>query len=761
MANNFIHTVFDGISSEIEKLDIDNAKKRYLLNKLQHYFDKLDRILHTLIDSLEEGIIVVDENLKIVNANKTFLSWLEKEKEEIINKPLTDFFNISTLEEIEKTTLNIYITYDKYIPIKAKIQKIDVNNRHFFRIITQNLEAIHKIQRKLKSILKLYRVLNLINQEILRAQSIEEIYSFAVETLVKEGVFDFAFIADIEDDKVIIRTAYGNDAYEKYLNNTAVLDIKKIKDFRNVIATKEHFENESFNENEYERLYEYKITFPIYKDEYSVATLIKHSEIKALLVGYFKNKKDFNPHFISILKQIAHDIGYAILMLQNRENIKYLAYYDILTNLPNRRYFFEKLESTLKMLHEKNQNGALILIDINKFKNINESLGFYAGDLILIKLSEILKKLIKKDDLIARVGSDEFGLFIGNVKNEEELYMLLKEKLNNFEFVFDVDEKEVLVTLSIGAAFYPKDADTKEMLFTKAEAAVKEIKKKGKGFLSYNKKIKQISIERITLESELLQAIENDEFEMHYQPIIDIKNKKIHSFEALIRWNSPKRGLVSPGVFIPILEETGLINEVGGMILNKICSFIKKTDNVKVAVNVSVRQLHQKQFADDLINEIKNENIDPKRVVVEITESVLMENIDSFIYDIYKLNSEGIDIEIDDFGTGYSSLAYLKKLPVFALKIDRTFIKDLPFDKEDEKITKAIISLGHTLDKKIIAEGVENYGQLNLLKNLECDFVQGFLFAKPMPEKKAIDYLKNFNFDDIINSIKNEGDFNV
>ena len=750
MTNDFLNIFFSEIKNEIKNLNVDENIKLYLINKFQYYLDKLSDILYSLIDSLEEGIIVVNEDLKIVNANKTFLSWIEKDKEDIFQKPLSDFFNITSLEEIEKTTLNIYITYDKYIPIKAKIQRIEVNNRQFFRIITQNLEAIERIQKKLKSILKLYRVLNLINQEILRAQNIEEIYSFTVETLVKEGIFDFVFIADIEGDKVIVKKSYGNEAYMKYLNKNSDFNINKIKDFRNVVATKEHFENDNFSENEYEKLYEYKITFPIFKDEYSIATLINHTEIKALLVGYFKHKKDFNPHFISILKQIAHDIGYAILMIQNRENIKYLAYYDVLTDLPNRRYFFEKLESTLKILHEKNQTGVLILIDINKFKNINESLGFYIGDLILVKLSEILKKLIKKDDLIARVGSDEFGLFIRNIKSEEELFMILKEKLNNFEFVFDVEEKEVLVTLSVGSAFYPMDADTKEMLFTKAEAAVKEIKKKGKGFLNYHKKIKQISIERIKIESELLQAIENDEFEMYYQPIINLKNKKIYSFEALIRWNSPKRGFVSPGVFIPILEETGLINEVGGVILNKICSFLKKTDNVKVSINVSVKQLLQKKFAEDLINEIKNSKIDPKRIIIEITESVLMENINSFIYDIYKLTSEEIEIEIDDFGTGYSSLAYLKKLPVFALKIDRTFIKDLPFDKEDEKIVKAIISLGHTLDKKIIAEGVEKYEQLKLLQILGCDYIQGFLFSKPMPKKEAINYLKNFNFDDYI-----------
>ncbi len=750
--NNFLKLLSEEFENEIKNLVAENVKKK-IIEKLNITFLKLENILKSLIDELEEGIIVVDDNLTIINCNKTFLKWLKKPKEEVINKSLKEFFNISSIKDLEKSSLNLYLKKNEFIPIKAKVQNININNKQLYRIITQNLEIIEKIQKKLKSILKLYKALNLINEYLLRAQSIEEIYKYSVEILVKEGIFDFAFIADVEGDKVIVKSSYGNAAYEKYLDEHKFFKIKDVKDFRNVIATKEHFENDNFHDNEFEKLYEFKITFPIFQDEYSIATLINHSEVKALLVGYFKNKKDFDPQFVSILKQIAHDIGYAILMLKNRENIKYLAYYDILTNLPNRRYFFSQLDSVLKMCHEKNHNAFLVLIDINKFKKINESLGFYAGDLILIKIAHILRSLVKPNDLVARVGSDEFALFLTNIKNEEELYLILKTKLNNFEFVFDVDDREVLITLSAGCASFPKDATTKEMLFTKAEAAVKEIKKKGKGCLSYNKKIKQISIETITLESELLQAIENEEFELYYQPIVDIKNKNIYSFEALLRWNSSK-GLIPPSKFIPILEETGLINEVGGIIINQVSEFLKSTSNIKVSMNVSVKQMLQKNFVDDLIKDMKNLGINPNRLIIEITESVLMENLNSFIYDIYKLHSEGIELEIDDFGTGYSSLAYLKKLPVSALKIDKTFIKDLLVDKEDKQITKAIINLGHTLDKKVIAEGVEKFEQLKVLMELDCDFVQGFYFARPMPKKEALKYLKSFNFDDFIKKIK-------
>ena len=751
MNDNFLGIFFSDFYNEINNLNIDISLKEYLINKLQDYLSKLEKILHSLINSLEEGIIVTDENLKIINVNETFISWINKEKNEIINKDLRDFFNITSLEEIEKATLNIYIAKDKYIPIKAKIQRIDLEKKLFYRIITQNLQEIEKIQTKLKSILKIYKVLSLINEEIIRVKSIEDLYEFVCETLIKEKIFDFVYIGEIENDEVIVKYSCGNIAYEKYLKNKH-LKIKDIKDFRNVIATKDYFENEKFNDNHYEKLYEYKITFPIFKSEYSIATLINHLGVKALLVGYFKNKKDFDPKFISILKQITHDIGYAIVMLKNKENIKYLAYYDVVTNLPNRRYFLEQLDSVLKMLHEKNQTGVLILIDINKFKKINESLGFYAGDLILLKISKILKTIVKNHDLIARVGSDEFALFLENIKNKEELFLILKEKLNNFEFLFDIDNQKILVTLSIGASFYPKDGDSKEILFMKAEAALKNIKKKGKGFLSFNKKIKQTSIERLQIESELLQAIENDEFELFYQPIIDIRNKNVYSFEALLRWNSKKRGLVLPKVFIPILEETGLINEVGGIILNKTAQFLRNTQDVKVSINVSVKQL-QKRFFKDLIQEIEKIKLDANRLMIEITESVLMENLDMFVYDIYKLHSYGIEIEIDDFGTGYSSLAYLKKLPVFALKIDRIFIKDILTSQEDKKITQAIIALAHTLDKKVIAEGVENFEQLKLLMQLGCDFIQGYYFSKPIPSKDAIVYLKNFNFDDYIKNL--------
>jgi len=735
MFNKIIEFIIEGIVDEIHELD--SCKNASIENIIKNNFKDLFNVIISLIDSIEEGIVVINDNQEIIECNKAFLNWLNLPKEEVLNKTLSNFVEID-FNNIEK---NFYIK-DTNIPIKATLQEIEIKRNKFKRLILQNLKEFHKFQRKLKLILKMYKALNLINQEIIRAHKVEEIYENTAKILVNEKIFDFVWIGEVKNKDIVLKYSYGDSAITKKIEE----DIEKFKKnyIKNVIATNEPFETDKLEK--YEKLYEYKISIPIFKNEYSLSTIINHSRIRAVMVGYFKDKTDFDPHLINLLKQVAHDMGYAINMIISKENIEYLAYYDILTNLPNRRFFLEQLDSVLKILHQKSQYGVLVLIDIDNFKKINESLGYHLGDLILINIKNRLKELLTPFDLIARIGSDEFAIFLTKIKNENELFHILKEKLNNFEFLFEVDSKKVLVTLNVGVAFFPKDAKTKEDLFAKAEKSLNESKKSGKRFYVYNSKLDNNMLERIEIESELMQAIENDEFEMYYQPIIDIKNKKIYSFEALLRWISPKRGVVSPVKFIPILEETGLINEVGGLVLNKVCDFLEKTEDVKISINISVKQLLNKNFIDDLLNNLKKYSFNNERLIIEITESMLMENINAFIYDVFKLNAEGIEVEIDDFGTGYSSLAYLKRLPVDALKIDKTFIKDIVKNVDDLTISTAIINLGHTLGKKIIAEGVENERQFKILKDLNCDYLQGYYFAKPMPENEAFLYLKNSSY---------------
>ncbi|MEO1924029.1 MAG: GGDEF domain-containing phosphodiesterase, partial [Nautiliaceae bacterium] len=321
----------------------------------------------------------------------------------------------------------------------------------------------------------------------------------------------------------------------------------------------------------------------------------------------------------------------------------------------------------------------------------------------------------------------------------------LTSVLKDFEFIFEIENKKFLVTLSIGAAFFPYDGTTKEVLFASAEAALKEAKKRGKGIEFFSKSLQQSTLESLNLESELVEAIKKDKFCVFYQPIVDVKEKRIFGAEALIRWI--KNGeIVPPFKFIPILEERGLIKEVGAIVMDKVFRFIKEEKlNIPISINVSAKQVHL-NFYKEVLDLIEKYSISPSNVILEVTESVLMENLEILLKNIKELNAVGIRFEIDDFGTGYSSLAYLKKLPICALKIDRAFIKDLPDDEEDVSISKAIISMGHSLGKKIIAEGVETKEQLKFLEENNCDYIQGYYFGKPMPKDEFLTFLREFRW---------------
>jgi diguanylate cyclase (GGDEF)-like protein len=410
--------------------------------------------------------------------------------------------------------------------------------------------------------------------------------------------------------------------------------------------------------------------------------------------------------------------------------------------LPKREVFIKEIE---KLIKEKT-SFAIAIIDINKLKKVNAVLGFWAGDKAIKKLADFLKNSLEKS-FVARIGGDEFGVIIKGDKSE--IFKMLDKILSFNEEITQINGSEVYLSISVGVAFYPDDSRTKEELILKAERALEMTKKKGGKGISYaNKNIDIMPKDYLELEKELKEAIKNDEYVMYYQPIIDIKNNKVWGAEALLRWHSKKRGIVSPAKFIPILEESGLINEVGDVIIEKVLKDIKvfedKNINFIISMNVSGIQLLSQNLALKLIQKINEMKIKKELVILEITESVLMENIELIMPQIKLLQKEGIKIEIDDFGTGYSSLAYLKKLPISALKIDRAFVKDILVDEEDAQIVKAIISMAKSLNKKTIAEGAETKEVVEELKKLGVDYIQGFYFAKPMPKEELKEYLNSF-----------------
>lgn len=427
---------------------------------------------------------------------------------------------------------------------------------------------------------------------------------------------------------------------------------------------------------------------------------------------------------------------------KNRESMKKLAYNDYLTELPNRTAFTEMLDNIMLTLRSDEIIGIMD-IDLDNFKNINDTLGHSYGDELLIDVTHRLKQVMDENDYLARIGGDEFVILTQNLKDMASYEEKIRKVRNVFSFPFVLSTKEYFITVSIGVAFAPKDGKTSQAIIKNVDSAMYMAKANGKNTYAYfEPAFNQRLTDKIELQSELRKAIENEEFLLFYQAQMDIINKKIIGFEALIRWNHPYKGLLSPSEFISIAEETGLIVPIGKWVLKSACHQLKEWsnlghENITMAVNLSARQFKDRDFIQTVYEIIEETGIDPKRLELEITETVALEDIDYTIDTIKALQATGVSFSLDDFGTGYSSMNYLKRLPVRNLKIDKSFLDTVMEDTSDQKIIQAIISLARNLNLDVIAEGVERSEQEEFLLKSNCNTAQGFLYSKPVPKDEA------------------------
>lgn len=432
------------------------------------------------------------------------------------------------------------------------------------------------------------------------------------------------------------------------------------------------------------------------------------------------------------------------------EQIKQMAYFDSLTGLANRTQFVNKFKESISTC----SNIALIFMDLDNFKNINDSFGHTVGDELLIEIANRIKKCVKENDVVARLGGDEFLILITEVfeRKDLEIYLnIILEQLGNNILINGVN---IITSASLGAAIYPKDGNNFEDLFKNADTAMYKAKESGKrSFVFFEQWMNDDIVEMVIMENQLRKALDNNEFILYYQPKSRTKDSKIEGFEALIRWNNPFLGMVSPLKFISIAEKTGLIIPIGKWVLENACKFIKDLHekgykNLDIAINVSVIQLIQKDFIY-MVNEVINKiDVDPKYINIEITESILMESIDANISKINKLKENGIKISLDDFGKGYSSLTYLKDIPFDTLKIDKLFIDELVGGKQEKvngNIVGTIIKLAHQMQLNVVAEGVETMEQYKYLIENDCDYVQGYYISKPLPEEEIEGLLRKYN----------------
>jgi diguanylate cyclase (GGDEF)-like protein/PAS domain S-box-containing protein len=438
---------------------------------------------------------------------------------------------------------------------------------------------------------------------------------------------------------------------------------------------------------------------------------------------------------------ISHDISE---LKHSQETIRRLAFYDPLTALPNRTLFNERIGQTLLRAKRNNSLFALMYVDLDRFKNINDTLGHFVGDKLLILAGQRLRKQLREEDVVARLGGDEFAIVLSDIQHIESIANVAESISSAMNQPFKVDGFELFATASIGISVYPMDHCEIDQLTRMADTALYSAKDKGRNkFEFYSELSNQLSVERLTLEMDLRYAAQRGELMVYYQPKFDLAHERIVGLEALLRWNHPRYHFIPPVQFIPVAEETGLIIQLGEWVLREVCQQInawaKMGIHWPVAINLSARQLREAKLFDNLDNILAETGVDPRQLEFEITESMIMGNPEKALSILHSLKARGISLSIDDFGTGYSSLSYLKRFPVDTLKIDMSFVHDITTDKDSASIVKAVISLAHSLGLKVIAEGVESREQADYLRTKECDEVQGYYYGTPLPAGELVE----------------------
>ncbi|MDQ6995752.1 MAG: bifunctional diguanylate cyclase/phosphodiesterase [Mariprofundaceae bacterium] len=443
------------------------------------------------------------------------------------------------------------------------------------------------------------------------------------------------------------------------------------------------------------------------------------------------------------------------LELERQKNImKHQALHDVLTGLPNRTLLIERAQQSFQIARRENACCCLLMIDLNRFKEVNDTLGYYKGDLFLKEVAQRFRLQLRSSDTLARLGGDKFivGLPYTNATQAKEV---IKKLLRTLASPLTILNKQhaVQISASMGVAVFPEDADHVEDLIQCAEVAMYVAKKDKKTAVFYQSDMKRDSEARLSLVGDLKYAIEQGGLELYYQPQLLTKGDGLPSFEALVRWNHPTRGLVFPDMFIPMAEETGLINPMTWWILEEAsaqCAAWREAGmQVCVSVNLSARNLKEESFVRRVRQCFERYQLPPEAIVLEITESMLMDDPQQAAEVLHSIDAMRVEVSIDDFGTGYSSLSYLKHLKVDELKIDRSFVMGMHNNENDIVIVRAIINLAHSLGLRVVAEGAEDQGDWDVLDNLNCDRVQGYFVSRPMPVQQATDWLKTWISDKI------------
>ncbi|WP_305044701.1 putative bifunctional diguanylate cyclase/phosphodiesterase [Geoalkalibacter sp.] len=450
---------------------------------------------------------------------------------------------------------------------------------------------------------------------------------------------------------------------------------------------------------------------------------------------------------VQTARDISERLAVEASLRENQDRLDYLAHHDPLTNLPNRLRFNSRLQQAMARARDDRQQVALLFLDLDRFKNINDSLGHEFGDQVLLEVAGRLRKCLRGGDTVARLGGDEFVVILEGIEDLKGVALVARNILRTLGKAFRVGQHELFVTTSIGISLFPSDAQNLESLMRFADVAMYRAKEEGRNnYQFYRPEMNVRTQEMLVLESNLRRAMAEKQLRVYYQPQFDLRTRRMIGLEALLRWEHPVQGMISPADFIPLAEETGLIVPLGQWVLQSACAQAKEWQQqgylpVRMAVNISAREFRQPDFVDNLDAILAETGLDPHWLELEITESIAMQNFEETILTLTDLKIRGVHLAIDDFGTGYSSLNYLKRFPISKLKIDQSFVRDINRDSNDEAIATSIIALGRSMNMQVIAEGVESEDQAELLLSKGCHQAQGYLFSAAVPAARIEPYL--------------------
>lgn len=608
---------------------------------------------------------------------------------------------------------------------------------------------------------RMYAALSATNDAIIRVRSIPELYQRVCDAAVNDGKFSAASIYLAQPDSHVFlnvaaagkhparsRAAHINTD-ESHPEGACVAAIA-------VRSRSTCISNDTLNDD---RLSLWRESLRATNDR-SLATvpILQNDGVIGLITFALAEKNGFNDEIVGLLERMAENVAFALDNFERESQRKdtetrmeYMATHDVLTGLVNRAMFHQLLTQAIECSRRYNWGFAVLFLDLDRFKTINDTLGHDAGDQLLQELAQRFSRCLRSSDVIGRLGGDEFIVLVRQIESVSQVEAIANKLLSAATQPIKLQNQECRVTASIGISLFPSDAADEQSLMKNADMAMYFAKREGKNnFQFYSREITTPSLVNLMIESNLRRALENNELTIHYQPKVDLRTGEVTGVEALLRWHSPTLGSISPDQFIPIAEETGTIIAIGRWALEAACLQSVEWHRMGLpplcmAVNISQRQFADPQLLKHLQEALERSRIAPHLLELEITESMIMQNTERAVTLLNAIKAMGVRIAIDDFGTGYSSLAQLKRFPIDTIKIDRSFICDIPDDAEDNAITEAIIAIGKRLGLKVVAEGVENAQQQQFLREHGCDEMQGFLFSKPIEPAPLAALLSQIN----------------